>query len=67
MGSSNLAHHPGTPPYYLSRNQGPKISGKYLHAVNSATVTLHPVIPNPYMLLGFVLNYAGKVFYLPRY
>jgi hypothetical protein len=25
-----------------------------LQAVNSATVTLHPVVPNPYMFLGLV-------------
>jgi hypothetical protein len=25
-----------------------------LQAVNSATVTLHPIVPNPYMLIGLV-------------
>jgi hypothetical protein len=35
-----------------------------LQAVNSAIVTLHPIVPNPYMLLGLVP--AEAVFYLPR-
>jgi hypothetical protein len=25
-----------------------------LHAVNSASVTFHPMVPNPYMLLGLI-------------
>jgi hypothetical protein len=36
-----------------------------LQAVNSATVTLHPIVPNPYTLLGLVPAEA-KFFYLPR-
>jgi hypothetical protein len=55
MGSSNLASHPGTPFYYQSRNGTEDFQPvQDLRAVNSATFTLHPIVPNPYMLLGLV-------------
>jgi hypothetical protein len=36
----------------------------YLHAVNSATVTLHSVVPNPYTLLGLIPAEAKFFIYL---
>jgi hypothetical protein len=33
-----------------------------LHAVNSATVTLHPVVPNPYTLLYLFIPAEAKLF-----
>jgi hypothetical protein len=55
MGSSNLVSHPETPPYYQSRKQGLRISGQFRTSNSKfSNCTLHPVVPNPYMLLGFV-------------
>jgi hypothetical protein len=51
MGSSGLVSHLGTPSYYQSRNRGLR-PVRDLWAENSATVTLHPTVPNPYTLLG---------------
>jgi hypothetical protein len=55
MGSSDLVSHPGTPPI-TSPETGTEDFRPVqdLQAVNSATVTLHPVVPTPYMLLGLV-------------
>jgi hypothetical protein len=46
---------PGTKDFRLVQN---------LRVVNSATVTLHPMVPNPYTLRPYPGE--GKVFYLPR-
>jgi hypothetical protein len=55
MGSSDLVSHPGTSSYYQSRNGTEDFRPvQDLWAVNSATVTLHPIVPNPYMLLGLI-------------
>jgi hypothetical protein len=54
MGSSDLVSHPQTPHFYQSRNQTLRISVQDFQVVNSATVTLHLIVPNPHMLLGLV-------------
>jgi hypothetical protein len=56
MGSFSLVSLPGTPPYCLSKNQGLNILGQFmdLHDVNSATITLHPIVLNLYMFLGLI-------------
>jgi hypothetical protein len=55
MESSRLVSHLGTLPITSPETRSEDFRPvQDLWAVNSATVTLHPVIPNPYMLLGLV-------------
>jgi hypothetical protein len=65
MGSFGLVSLPGTPSLPVQKLGTEDFRPvQDLHAVNSSTVTLHPVVPNPYMLLGFIPAEA-KILYLP--
>jgi hypothetical protein len=56
MGFFSLVSLPGTLPCFLSKNPGTKYFRPVqdLRAINSATVTLHPVVTNLYTLFGFI-------------
>jgi hypothetical protein len=56
MGSSDLVSHPGNTPLLPVQKPGTEYFRPVqdLREVISATVTLHPVVPNPYTLLGLV-------------
>jgi hypothetical protein len=54
MESFGLVSLPGTLLYCLSKIQGLKTFGQFRTAVNSVTVTLHPVVPNPCKLLDLI-------------
>jgi hypothetical protein len=52
MGSSDLVNTPLLPVQTPGTEDFRPVQD--LQAVNSVTVTLHPIVPNPYMLLGLV-------------
>ncbi|VFV36035.1 Hypothetical predicted protein [Lynx pardinus] len=56
MGSSGCASHLGTHPLLPVQKPGTDDDGlvQDLRAINQATITIHPVIPNPYTLFGLI-------------